>query len=108
MRIFPLCAAALVAALSGCATESYILRTPALRVADSQKLVDGLKKFDGVAEVRLTSTRDIAFVSTRARTPLSESAVVSSMKSLGIEVSSFEHPEWAKLPVYVINASGGG
>lgn len=108
MRVLPLCAAALLAALSGCARESYILRTPGLRAEDSPKLLDVLRNFDGVADVRLSSTREIAFVKTRDRTPLSELAVVSSVKGLGIDVSSFEHPDWAKIPFYVMNASGGG
>jgi len=108
MRRPPLWAAALLAALSGCATESYVLRTPGLRPEDSPKLLDALRKFDGVAEVRLPSTLEMAVVSTRNRTPLPELTVVSSLKGLGIEVSSFEHPDWAKIPVYVMSASGGG
>ena len=108
MRSLPLWAAALFAALSGCATESYVLRTPGLRPEDSPKLLDVLRKFDGVAEVRLTSTLEMAVVRTRDRTPIPELAVVSSLKALGIEVSSFEHPDWAKIPVYVMSASGGG
>lgn len=108
MKCLSLCAAALLAALSGCATESYVLRTPGLRPEDAPKLLDGLSKFDGVAEVSLTSSLDEAVVSTRNHTPLSEMAVVSSLQGLGIEVSSFEHPDWAKIPVLVMSASGGG
>ncbi len=86
----------------------YIVRVAALDEAAATSLRDAFAKLPGVDAVEtFPGDQRAAHLRTRPGHYISRTQVDAVVRRQGLELDDFEIPQWARLRVYVVEASGG-
>lgn len=86
----------------------YVVRLAALDEAAATSLRAALANLPGVAEVEtFVGDQRAAHVRTRPGHYVSHTQVEAVVRRQGLQLEDFEIPQWARLRVYVVEASGG-
>lgn len=86
--------------------EAYQLQVSGLKASDLPRIEPVLRALDGVNGLSVPADGTLA-ITTSNQAFLPESTVKSALKELGLNVESVTEPGWARMPVYVVQATGG-